>query len=311
MKASIFLFHRVSPLRDKLWDPLSPERFDEILKYLKSKFEIHHAEKILSLTPALSKRKGAEKPLAAIAFDDGYKDFIEYALPILKKHNLPSSMYVVTSSVESGIPPWTYVLDNALANTKKENLEIDTSLLPSELKKTSWKNEADKIAFAKKFKPYLKQVSDTARRTIFEQAIHSLNDVEAPQNLMMTWREINEIKTAGTVIGSHTVSHPLLAKIENDTEIENELSVSAKNIKENTGEFPVTISYPIGSFDERVKNIAQKTGYKFGLAVEQKTYESTKQDLFEVPRIELYNEPLLKTKLRINGTLEKIKKVLR
>ncbi len=311
MKASIFLFHRVSPQRDKLWDPLSPERFDEILKYLKKNFEIQHVEKILSLTPALSKGEGAEKPLAAIVFDDGYKDYIEYALPILKKHNLPSSMYVVTSCVESGIPPWTYVLDNALANTRNKNLDIDTSLLPSELKNTLWKNEADKIAFAKKLKPYLKQVSDTARRTIFEQIIHSLNDVEAPKNLMMNWKEINEIKNAGTVIGSHTLSHPLLAKIENETEIENELSVSAKKIKENTGEFPLTISYPIGSFDERVKKIAKKTGYKFGLAVEQKSYEIAKNDLYEVPRIELYNEPLFKTKLRINGTLEKIKKVLR
>ncbi len=311
MKASIFLFHRVSPQRDKLWDPLSPERFDEILKYLKSKFEIYHAEKILSLTPTLSKAEGAKKPLAAIVFDDGYKDYIEYSLPLLKKHNLPSSMYVVTSSVESGSPPWTYVLDNALANTKKSKLDIDISLLPAELKNTSWKNGSDKIAFAKKFKPYLKKISDAKRRTIFEQTIRSLNDVEAPQNLMMSWNEINQIKVAGTVIGSHTVSHPLLSKIENEKEIENELSLSAEKIKEHTGDFPLTISYPIGSFDERVKKIAVKTGYKFGLAVDQKEYESVKHDLFEVPRIELYNEPLLKTKLRINGTLEKIKKVLR
>lgn len=307
MKASIFLFHRVSPQRDKLWDPLSPERFDEILKYLKSRFEIYSAEKILSEQDKLKKNN----PLAAIVFDDGYKDFIEYALPILKKHELPSSMYVVTSCVESGTPPWTYVLDNALANTKKGKLDVDSSLLPIELKKASWKNETDKIAYAKKFKPFLKQVKDGKRRELVKQTINSLNDVEIPHNLMMNWKEINEIKSAGTLIGSHTVSHPLLAKIESEIEIENELHLSALKIKENTGDFPLTISYPIGSFDERVKIIAQKIGYKFGLAVEQNMYDSAKCDLFTVPRIELYNEPLLKTKLRINGTLEKIKKALR
>lgn len=307
MKASIFLFHRVSPQRDKLWDPLSPERFDEILKYLKNKFEFHQIETLLANTFSARSRK----PFASLVFDDGYKDYIEYALPILKKHNLTSSMYVVTSCVENGVPPWTYILDNAFANSKRNKIEIDISLLPEELKNTSWKNEAEKIAYAKKLKPYLKTVSNTTRKKIYEQVINSLDDVQPPQNLMMNWNEINEIKSTGTVIGSHTVSHPLLAKIENETEIENELRLSAEKIKKQTGKLPLTISYPIGSFDERVKRIAQKTGYKYGLAVEQKEYESTQHDLYSVPRIELYNEPLLKTKLRINGTLEKIRKALR
>lgn len=307
MKASIFLFHRVSPVRDKLWDPLSPERFDDILKYLKTNFEIKLVENIL----ASSYVSDNKKPLAAIVFDDGYKDYIEYALPLLKKHNLPSSMYVVTSCVESGLPPWTYVLDNALTNTKKDNVTIDVSLLPEDLKQASWKNENEKIAFAKKFKPFLKQVPDATRRNLVEQIIQSLNDVEAPRNIMMTWKEINQARSAGTIIGSHTCTHPLLAKIENESDIENELVLSAKKIKEQTGEFPLTISYPIGSFDERIKKIAQKAGYSFGLAVKQQIYDSGKHDLFEVPRIELYNEPMLKTKLRINGSLEKIKSLLR
>lgn len=307
MKASIFLFHRVSPQRDKLWDPLSPERFDEILKYLKSKFEIHQVDNLLANNiPAKSK-----KPLASIVFDDGYKDYIEYALPILKNHNLSASMYVVTDCVDREIPPWTYVLDNAIANTKKNKIEIDSSLLPDKLKYTSWKNEAEKISFAKKLKPFLKTVSNSTRENIYKQVIKSIDDVQLPQNLMMNWDEINEIKTAGTIIGSHTATHPLLAKIETESEIENELKLSTDKIKAHTGEFPLTISYPIGSFDERVKIIAKKTGFKFGLAVEQKAYESTKHNLFAVPRIELYNEPIFKTKLRINGTLEKIKKVLR
>lgn len=307
MKASIFLFHRISPERDKLWDPLSPERFDEILNYLKSKFEIHQIENLL--TDNFQAR--TKKQLASIVFDDGYKDYIEYALPILNKHNLSASMYVVTDCVESGIPPWTYVLDNAIASTKKNKIDVDDSLLPEDLKNTTWKNEAEKIAFAKKLKPFLKIVSNSTRENIYRQVIKSIDDVHLPKNLMMNWDEINEIKTAKTIIGSHTATHPLLAKIETESEIENEINLSSDKIKEHTGESPLTISYPIGSFDERVKAISKKAGYKFGLAVEQKMYESEKHDLFAVPRIELYNEPMFKTKLRINGTLEKIKSALK
>lgn len=307
MKASVFLFHRVSPQRDKLWDPLSPERFDEILNYIKSKFEIHQVENLLA-DNILAKSK---KPLASIVFDDGYKDYIDYALPILKKHNLSASMYIVTDCVESGIPPWTYVLDNALANTTKNKIEVDNSLLPDELKNTAWKNQTEKIAFAKKFKPFLKSISNTTRKTLYLQVIKSLNDVQLPPKMMMNWTEINELINEGTIIGSHTATHPLLAKIETEDEIKNELRISAEVIKKNTGNYPTTISYPIGSFDERVKNISKKTGYKFGLSVEQKIYDSAKNDFFAVPRIELYNEPMFKTKLRINGTFEKIKNILK
>jgi len=42
-------------------------------------------------------------------------------------------------------------------------------------------------------------------------------------------------------------------------------------------------------------------GYKFGLAVNQKFYNSVTDDLFAIPRVELYNEPMWKCKLRISG----------
>ncbi len=89
MNIRVFLFHRVSPQRDKRWDPLSPDRFDKILNYLKSKFEIHQIENLL--TENIQAK--TKKQLASIVFDDGYKDNIEYAVPILAKYNVKASFY--------------------------------------------------------------------------------------------------------------------------------------------------------------------------------------------------------------------------
>jgi hypothetical protein len=45
--------------------------------------------------------------------------------------------------------------------------------------------------------------------------------------------------------------------------------------------------------------------------VGEKSYDPNKYDLFEIPRIQLGNEPWWKTKLRINSTFESIKSILR
>jgi len=56
--------------------------------------------------------------------------------------------------------------------------------------------------------------------------------------------------------------------------------------------------------------LSKKAGYKFGLAVKQKLFNPSTDNFFEIPRIELYNESWLKTRLRISNTLEHIKKAI-
>ena len=61
-----FLFHRVNPERDILWDPMDVELFDKCISYIKRKYTIISVE---DFTETLS-----DKKYATISFDDGYKD---------------------------------------------------------------------------------------------------------------------------------------------------------------------------------------------------------------------------------------------
>jgi len=76
------------------------------------------------------------------------------------------------------------------------------------------------------------------------------------------------------------------------------------------GFFPKTISYPVGSYNNTTIRLSKEVGYKIGLAVKQDVYSPKEDGIFEVPRIELYNESWFKTRLRISHTLEKIKKIV-
>jgi hypothetical protein len=77
------------------------------------------------------------------------------------------------------------------------------------------------------------------------------------------------------------------------------------------GYFPLTISYPVGSYNNTTMLLSEKAGYKIGLAVNQKTYNPAVEGLFQIPRIELYNESWFKTKLRINNIYSRVSKVVK
>lgn len=41
-----FLFHRVNPQRDKLWDPMSVELFDKCICYISKKYDVIQFEEL-------------------------------------------------------------------------------------------------------------------------------------------------------------------------------------------------------------------------------------------------------------------------
>ena len=103
------------------------------------------------------------------------------------------------------------------------------------------------------------------------------------------------------------MSHSMLGTNNDNKEVLDELILSGQIIKKNLGHFPDTISYPVGSYNSKTKELAKEAGYKIGLAVNQRLYNPKDQDFYEVPRIELYNESWFKTKMRISNKLEDIK----
>jgi peptidoglycan/xylan/chitin deacetylase (PgdA/CDA1 family) len=301
-----FLFHRVNPQRDKLWDPMSVELFDKCINFISTNYDVVQFEELVFTDQYMS----SNKKIATIMFDDGYKDNIEFAAPILKKYNVKGSFYVVTDCIDKNIPTWTHLIEHLFQFTSMKNIEIDFDFLPRELKVKKLLNYEDRIKYVTKLKPYLKLLSHERRQLVLDRITATYVDTELPK-LMMNWQDLRKLQQEGHYIGSHTVSHCMLGTMDNEDDIYTELFSSGKRIEEELGNFPLTISYPVGSFNKATKELAIKAGYKIGLAVQQNIHNPKIEDLFEVSRIELYNESWLKTRLRITNTLEKIKSIIR
>lgn len=300
-----FLFHRVSPERDKLWDPMSVELFEKCIKYISEKYTIITIEDFLT-----SKLNDSKKNYATISFDDGYKDNILFALPILSKYNVKASFYVVTDCIENNIPTWTHVLEYLFQNSSKTKILLDFDFLPNDLKIKELHTLNEKIAYVKQLKPFLKKLSHEQRNLVLNKVIDAFHDVKLPL-LMMNWDDLRYLLKQGHNIGSHTVSHCMLGTMTNEADIKHELQTSLNLLSEKLGIVPVTISYPVGSYNQTTIRLSKEIGYKIGLAVKQDIYNPKQDGIFEIPRIELYNESWWKTKLRISHILEKIKKIVK
>src|SRR5688572_26975157 len=94
-----FLFHRVASDQDNLWLAMTTSLFESIIKLLNRRYKVVLLEKFLE-EPEAYRKSG---PLATVLFDDGCKDNISIAAPILQRYKCPASFYIVTNSIDSGL----------------------------------------------------------------------------------------------------------------------------------------------------------------------------------------------------------------
>ena len=85
---------------------------------------------------------------------------------------------------------------------------------------------------------------------------------------IMSWAQVREMVAAGFQFGSHTVSHPNLITLSSD-EIRVEVANSKKKMEDELGRVVDLISYPYGSSDGRVQDIASACGYRAGLGTDR------------------------------------------
>lgn len=302
-----FLFHRVSDEKDALWPPMQPALFEKIIRYLAGNFKVLLLEDYLK-DPSLFKR---EKNLATVCFDDGYKDNIEKAAPVLLRYRCPASFYVVTDCIDRNVPTWTYITDHYFQQDANNKLYLENEFVPEFFQRMEWNNAEEAKDWGRKVKPWMKNLPNAQRLWVMEQLEQQNKGMGISRTMMMNWSEVKELQDAGFYIGSHSYSHPMLANLASEDEIFNELIISSERIQQQLGEKPLTISYPIGSWDTRVVNASVKAGYQFGLAVEQRFYKPGTDNLFTIPRVELYNESWWKSRLRISGLYQTVKKLVR
>ena len=301
-----FIFHRISPSVQDNSLEIDIQLFERCIKFISKRYQVICLEDVL-LQPEI---KPGRKPFASLTFDDGYVDNIKYAAPVLEKYNCRASFYVVTKCVEENVPVWSFMLEYLFLHTHVAAVYLDKTV-PENLRLSALPvNLAERIMYYKCLKAWLKKNPVETKEMIFTSLCEQLNDVELP-NMMMNWNDLATLRNAGHYIGSHTHTHNALTQIKDDVLLAEELLLPRALIEQNLGYQPLSIAYPFGFYDNRVKKMSAIAGYKMGIAADKhELYYKHLHNNFEIPRIALCNESWFKTKLRITNRIEQIKNIM-
>ena len=304
-----YLFHRVSD-ENKAWAPaMSPKKFEKCLQYICKRNVVKNIEDLFlhgELEQSNSHR------IACITFDDGFKDNIEVAEPLLRKYGIKASFYVTTDCIDEGLPTWTHIVPYLFESTRSRHFSLRSALLPKEYSNQNFSSRQEMVNFGRALFKLFFRMPYEETQNIISQVKDQFADAELPGGYMMSWDNVRELNKLGYKIGSHTSSHPILTNIQERDSLLGEL-VNSKNRIESECRIPAnTISYPIGMYNNEIKTIAKECGYKIGLSVNQKFCYSNDIDHFDIPRVDVYaNDGWLKTCLRLSGYIERMRNIIK
>ena len=236
----ILTFHRVNDDNDPFMPALPTSVFAERMTHIARHYRVHTVE---DLAARLHEGRAPRNALA-ITFDDGFRDNLTHAAPILKRLGLPATIFLVTGLVGTPHALWVDRLALAFKSATVRQVELSDGQ-PLFLGTVSERLAALKDAFI-----HFRRVPDEDRVTSVDALIAALRpSPERPKRLMLSWDEVDALRGLGFSIGAHTVSHPILSRVTPEKARE-EIFGSKLAIEKFTGETVRGFAFPNGKPDD-------------------------------------------------------------
>jgi peptidoglycan/xylan/chitin deacetylase (PgdA/CDA1 family) len=244
-RVTVLAYHRIAGVDDEDFSTFvpnvsaTPDAFAEQMDYLRKNYNPISIDDLL----AWLKGEGVLPPYAAlVTFDDGYRDNLENALPILEKRQIPAVLFVATDCIGSDRPFYWDLAAYMFAHSSSGAADIP--LLGRQVlggRENRRSLAAQWIAKAKALPPSERQVAIDALRAVLAPP----DNHKAFRNLHLTWQEVREMARKGMAIGAHTCGHPILAQVPTDV-ARDEILRSKRLIEDTLGTLVRTFAYPNG-----------------------------------------------------------------
>jgi peptidoglycan/xylan/chitin deacetylase (PgdA/CDA1 family) len=278
------------------------QEFEKLIVYLKNNYNIIDLE--TAFKNKINKVKGKRKQIC-LTFDDGYLNNFEIALPILEKHKVPATFYLISRElIEDDYMMWTDLVDFVSNCEIKKDIKHNDAIF-------KWNGSQYFCpTFNLDLSNYFKTLGHEKNELIDFLKKEFLDIESIKQELPYHWRFINKseiLKYANSQyiqLGSHTENHHNLSNI--DISLTQSELVDSKLLFENMLKKPMlSIAYPDGSYNEKVKDEAEKAGYKYQLAVNYQCKDD-KADNRILNRLSISNSTTFESNIfRINTSFSK------
>lgn len=296
-RLSILIFHRVLPARDELFpDEIDVARFDHVCRWLSRWFNV------LPLDQAVECLKAGTLPPGAVSitFDDGYADNHDVALPVLRAHGLTATFFVATGYLDGG-RMWNDTIVESIRRCKLPILDLDDLVDGLSFGKLALGSIADRRAAVGHVLRQTKYLEPALRERV-GSAIAGRSRVDLPNDLMMSSAQVQALHRAGMQIGAHTVSHPILAKLDRAA-AEDEIIIS-KRYLETLLEAPVSLfAYPNGQphqdYSAETAALVKSLGFSAAVSTAWGSAATGDADMMQLPRFTPWDATAARFMLRL------------
>jgi peptidoglycan/xylan/chitin deacetylase (PgdA/CDA1 family) len=237
---AILMFHHVRPRLEREFAPnrlleITPDFLDAALVHVKGRgFDI------VSLDAALERIKvPGGQPFVVLTFDDGYRDDVEHALPVMEKHHAPFTIFVTSGFADRTARLWWVELEHAIRSLDRlsvDGLEVSTA-------SAAEKDRAHALLYRTLRAGPEQRLLDVCARLCAQAGI---DPAAIAGELCLDWAAIRKLSQHPlATIGVHTLTHPMLAK-HPEPFVRNELAESRARIEAVIGEPAPHLAYPVG-----------------------------------------------------------------
>ena len=258
-RGAILMFHHVRPARPDPFQPnallsITPEFLDRTLSCVsRLGWDVVGLDEVPArLADPRSRR------FVALTFDDGYRDNRDHALPVLRSHGAPWTLFVTTEYLSGEGRLWWLELEEVVR--RSDRIVWGGGTLPAG---TAAEKEA---AFAAIYRDLRAGPEERLRAAIADRCdALGIDRAALVRGLCLGWDELADLAAAEPrlTVGAHTLSHPMLAKHDEAT-ARREIAECRALIEARLGRPVRHFAYPVGdpgSAGPRDFRLAREAGY--------------------------------------------------
>jgi peptidoglycan/xylan/chitin deacetylase (PgdA/CDA1 family) len=228
----------------------TPEAFEQQMAYVAANYDVVSMPELLDAW-----RTGAALPFrpVMVTFDDAYRDFAEYAWPILNRYRLPVTLFVPTAFPDH--PEQTFWWDRlyqALASTSRDHLATPEGQLPLA-------TAAQRLQTYRRLRDYVKSRPHAEAMAWVAQVCDELG-APPPEHNVLSWEALRRLAREGVTLGAHTRTHPLMNRVSLD-EVRAEAVGSLRDLEREIGSALPVFAYPSGGLNDEIVQLLEREGF--------------------------------------------------
>lgn len=286
---TVLNFHRVDDDSASAYEAMSPKIFDELVGWLKRRFEI-------VTFAGLGEGGPATRPRLILSFDDGYKDFITTVVPILEAHRVRANQNIIPACVESGKPPLNVMLQDFIGQAP-DSLLRETPLPGFETAADRSAATRDRALTGRRASAALKNMPIARQKAAMAALQPHFDRFDGWRTTpLMTLEDLRQIGDLHE-FGAHSMEHATMAA-ETDDYVAHDARACQAWFGRALGQAPRVYAFPNGSQRPGHAGIVAEAGFEHILLTGERFSHTAAS---EHHRITMYGRSMAEARFRATG----------